>query len=110
MGEKLRIASDNCRWEKHNAGVVKALCEESDLIFLEETMLIGFDNAFLEGLSGDSVYFAVNAMKARDGPLRGRPRGELAILYRKAYSHLISFSFPSDERLQPVCVSCNDQE
>ena len=95
---------------KHNTGAVKALCEKSDLIFLQETMLIDFDNAFLEGLSGDFVSFVVNATKAGDGLLRGRPRGGLAILCRKAYSHLISFPSPSDERLQPVSLHCDDQE
>ena len=93
MGEKLRIA-------------VKALWEESDLIFQQETMLIDFDNAFLEGLSGEFVSFAVNATKAGDGLLRGWPRGRLAILCRKAYSHLISFPFPC--RLQPVCLRCDN--
>ena len=53
MREKLRIASYNCHLVNHNAGVVKALCEESNLIFLQKTMLIDFDNVFLEGLSGD---------------------------------------------------------
>ena len=46
MGEKLRIASYNYHSVKHNAGAVKALCGESDLIFLQKTILIDYDNAF----------------------------------------------------------------
>ena len=79
-------------------------------LFLQETMLIDFGNAFLEGLSGDFISFAVNTTKAGDGLLRGRPRGGLAILCRKAYSHLKSFPFPSDKKLQLVCLRCDDQE
>ena len=68
MGGKLRIA-------------VKALCEESDLIFQQETMLIDFDNAFSEGLSGDFVSFTVNATKADDGLLRGEREAERWVSY-----------------------------
>ena len=88
MNTSLRVVSFNCQGLLSNAHLVRNLCEDYDVICLQETWLVKQDLSLLSNIHPNFTGFGLSAVDLSDGPLVGRPYGGVAILIRNALSHL----------------------
>ena len=79
----MRISSYNCQSSKRNAGGIQLLCNNSDIIFLQEHWLFPSDLPSLNLLHADFVSFGLSSMNVTDGIVLGRPYGGVAVMWRK---------------------------
>ena len=68
------------------------LCDNSDIIFLQEHWLFPADIPSLSKVHSDFMSFGISSMDVTDGIVLGRPFGGVAVMWRK---HLTS-------RVKPV--------
>ena len=80
----LKICSFNCHSLKSSLEEVKSLCNQCDIIFLQETWLASFELTILNSIHDDFVGMGKTAMDSSAGLLKGRPFGGLAILWKKS--------------------------
>ena len=86
--QKFRIASLNVNGVKANIENVKNMCNNFDIILLQETLL-SHDNLNVLGIIDNNFsYAAIPARLPND--LCGRPSGGLAVMWRKNISSHIS--------------------
>ena len=92
----LRIASYNCNSVRtpHSMITVRALCDRNDIVCLQEHMLPHQDLAYLQNIHPDFYGYGTSPVDLRDGPMLGRPRGGLAVLWRKTIAQ--NFTLHSD--------------
>ena len=76
----MRISSYNCQSSKRNTGGIKLLCNNSDVIFLQEYWLFPGDIPSLNQIHADFLSFDVSSMDAGDGLVLGRPYGGVAVM------------------------------
>ena len=88
----LRVASYNCNSVRSSESthVVQQLCATNDIICLQEHMLYRQDLAYLQRIHADFYGAGEPAGDLRNGPVLGRPRGGVAILWRKSLGHVVS--------------------
>ena len=67
---------------------VKELCDQNDIVLLQETWLSERDLYILNQLHCDYYGRGVSAFRTEDGVLTGRPHGDIAILWRKLLSNV----------------------
>ena len=84
MFNTLKVASFNCRNVKSSLSEVTELCNNNDVIFLQETWLMNFDLSMLGLISKDFYARGISAMNIDTGIINGRPYGGLACLWRKS--------------------------
>ena len=89
MEEFLRVSSFNCRNIKSSIDNVRQLCDENDIIFLQETWLTFEELSMLKSVHADFYADGVTAMDTSSGLLLGRPFGGIAILWRKSIGDCI---------------------
>ena len=83
----LRLCTYNCRSIKSSLYDVKLLCDNHDIVFVQEHWLLPFELSMLSSIHSDFHGFGVSAVDTSVDLLVGRPYGGTAILYRK---HLAS--------------------
>ena len=83
MDDNLRITSLNCYGLKTSLYQVYELCEISDIVFLQETLLFSHELSMLSTLHPEFEGMGVSAIDSTSGIITGRPFGGVAILIRK---------------------------
>ena len=79
----LRICSYNCQSVNVEFPVIKNICQNSDIILLQETFLNDNNHGIL-GKIHDNFDYAHVPAKRKHGVSTGRPSGGLAVLWRKS--------------------------
>ena len=80
--EKLRITSYNCRSLKAENEIVSSLLKNSDLVFLQETLINKNTSHLLDSFNSEFQWFYAPAIRNSDS-FQGRSSGGLVIFYRK---------------------------
>nr|XP_053609838.1 uncharacterized protein LOC128674882 [Plodia interpunctella] len=79
-----KFVTFNCKNVKRSVDNIRDLCKEYDIIALQETWLTNEDISFLNTISDDFSSTGVSAMDTSTGPIRGRPYGGVALLWRRS--------------------------
>ena len=88
MSQAIRLVSYNCRGLRNTT--IPSLLNDSDIILLQETFLCKQDLGALNSLSPFFQGTGASPTDASVGLIRGRPRGGVAILYRKTLAKLVT--------------------
>ena len=99
MDDSLRIISLNCYGIKTSLYQVYELCEKSDIVFLQETLLFTHELSILSTLHPDFEGMGVSAIDSPSGIISGRPFGGVAILIRKKLRQYCNLLFYDDARI-----------
>ena len=97
MDNNLRITSLNCYGIKTSLYQVYELCEKSDIVFLQETLLFTHELSILSTLHPDFEGMGVRAIDNTSGIISGRPF--VAILIRKKLRQYCNFLFYDDAQI-----------
>ena len=86
----LRVSSFNCNSLRKHIDIVRQLTANNDIILLQEVLLIDDDSHFIQAIDPDFEFALTPSIWDTEAELAGRPRGGLAILWRKSLN--ITFS------------------
>jgi len=95
----LQISTYNCQSSKRNTGGIHKLCEQSDLVFLQEHWLFPDDLPTLNNIHNDFVSFALSSMDPSLELVAGRPFGGVAVLWRKTLAPYVTPMSFDDDRI-----------
>ena len=95
----IKISSYNCQSSKRNTGGIQKLCDDSDVVFLQEHWLYPEDLPSLNNVHEDFISFAISSMDASSGLTIGRPFGGVGVLWRKALSSYVKPVTYDDDRI-----------
>jgi len=99
---KLRIHSYNCKNLKSSLNEIQEICDQSDILLLQETWLRNSELHLLNQIHPQFCGLGISAMNTESELHLGRPHGGVAIIWRK---HLSEYIFPvnyNDTRLQGI--------
>ena len=85
-----KVCTFNCRSVKYTLPEVQRLCDDHDLVALQEHWLLPNELAILSNVHRDFLACGSSAVDVSDKILIGRPYGGTAILYRKILADRIS--------------------
>lgn len=74
------LLSFNCKNIKRSQECVRALCQQGDIVALQETWLMPDEIPLLGEIHSDFSFTGKSAMDTSAGLVRGRPYGGVAIL------------------------------
>ncbi|XP_077290353.1 uncharacterized protein LOC143914136 [Arctopsyche grandis] len=87
MGDKtITIVSYNCRSFRRTESYISKLCNEADVILLQETWFLEFETVYLRRFHPSFEGTGTSAVDSGNGPLVGRPYGGVGILYKKTFT------------------------
>ena len=82
--ERLRVTTYNCRSVKSSIGAVQKLCNNNDIILLQEHWLLPNEINYLSNIHSDFLAVGSSAVDISVGLLSGRPyMGELLFYIAK---------------------------
>ena len=101
--DSLRFVSFNCNGAMSKLNIIRDICDNSDIVFLQETWAMPNE---LNEFDSISRYHNSHAISAVDPGqlLCGRPHGGLCILWRKDIDHLCRVITFDDNRLLGLMV------
>ena len=99
MFNSLRIMSYNCYGLKSSLVNLYELCEQFDIIFLQETLLFKHELPVLSNIHPEFEGMGISAIDDTSNILTGRPYGGVAILIRKLLRPVCEFEFYDDTRM-----------
>ncbi|XP_053615263.1 uncharacterized protein LOC128678044 [Plodia interpunctella] len=105
-----KLISFNCKSVKRSFEAVQSLCEICDIIVLQETWLYDYDIPLLSSIHENFEYTGKSSMDLSTGPLRGRPYGGLAILWRSGVFDSVSVIECNSDRLSAIKVTLADRQ
>lgn len=101
--------SFNCKSIKRSYLHVRELCKTYDIIALQELWLIPDEIDFLNTIHPDFGYYGISAVDTSAGPLKGRPFGGVAVLWRKSsFANVVPIESHST-RIAAVRVNLTDR-
>ena len=106
MDDNLRITSSNCFGLKTSLYQVYELCEISDIVFLQETLLFSHELSMLSTLHPEFEGMGVSAIDSTSGIITSRPFGGVAILIRKKLRQYCNFIFYDDPQITGLEIKC----
>ena len=83
----MKIVTFNCHGFKSSVQDIILLCEQFDVIILQELWLSSEDVSLLRSIHKAFEAYAVSAMNDQLGIQVGRPFGGIGVLWRKSISH-----------------------
>ena len=95
----LRVASYNSRSVKNSIKDVIGLCDEHDIVCLQEHWLLPSELVLLSNIHNDFYSISSSAVDITSDILLGRPYGGTAILYRKSLCNIIDTLQVSNTRI-----------
>ncbi len=107
---KLRIHSYNCKSLQSSIHEIQELCENSDIILLQETWLRRSELYILNQIHAEFCGSGISAMDTESSIHTGRPHGGLAIMWRKTLSEYITPIDYSDTRIQGIVCTSDDRK
>lgn len=78
----LQICSFNCNSLKNSLSEVNMLCNDSDIIFSQETWLAKFEYPSLNNIHNEFIGLGVSTFDSSQSISKGRPDGGVAMLWR----------------------------
>ena len=101
--KNVRIISFNCAGAINKLPIIRDLCEDGDIILLQETWITPININIFDNLHPE--FFAKSISSVRmDCPLAGRPHGGLSILWRRSLSDKIDIKSYDDPGFwAPLC-------
>ena len=99
--DNLKICTFNCT----SLEEVKELCDQNDIVLLQEIWFSERDLYILNQLHCDYYGRGVSAFSTEDGVLTGRPHGGIAILWRKLLSNVCNVVTYDDPRIMGLEVN-----
>lgn len=100
----VKLISFNCKGIKRSLHDVQSLCNEYDLIALQELWLLPDDIDFLSLINQDFGYHGISAIDTASGPLKGRPYGGVALIWRKSVFSNVSLIDSGSKRIAAIRV------
>ena len=104
--ESIKIASFNCRSIKNSEPEILNLCDENDILLLQETWLSDHDLPYLSTISQDFYAAGISSMDSTASVCKGRPFGGLAsIMWKKYLTDFISIKKYDDDRMMGIEIN-----
>ena len=104
----MKIVTFNCHGLKSSVYDILLLCEQFDVIILQELWLSKEDISLLRSIHKAFEAYAVSAMNDQLGIQVGRPFGGIGVLWRKSISHACTICDLQDNRLLGIAIDTND--
>ena len=101
----ITICSYNCKNLKSYVAEIRSLCDNCDILLLQETWLHEQELSSLAGVHPDFYGRGISSMDLTVCIFRGRPYGGLAILWRKSLGSLCSTSPMNDSRMMALDIN-----
>ena len=101
-----QICSFNCNSLKNSLTEINMLCEQFDIVFLQETWLAKFELSSLNSIHDQFSGLGVSAFDSSKSLLAGRPYGGVAILWKKTLQPCVSAHIIS-ERIMKIDIATN---
>ena len=96
----LHICSFNCHSFKNSLNAITSLCDNYDIVFLQETWLAKFELPLLNQTHKDFLGCGISAFNSSDSLLCGRPFGGLGVLWKKSLQSSIKVLCVSERIMQ----------
>ncbi|KAJ2937577.1 hypothetical protein O0L34_g12975 [Tuta absoluta] len=106
--KELHIITVNCKSLRRNWKFVSDLCNDNDVILLQETWLLPTDLHILQNLHPECDAIGSSSVDTAAGPLVGRPYGGMAIIYKKSLK-ITSTLLCDSTRLSAVEIALSSQ-
>ena len=100
----LKIATFNCRSVKTSVDEVRKLCDDNDIVCLQEHWLLPNELHILSTIHPEFVANGISAVDISKELLVGRPYGGTAILYRQTISKVVNVITCNDSRITGVLI------
>ena len=95
----LRVSSYNCKSSKRNIGGIARLCENSDIVFLQEHWLFPSDLSSLNNVHQDFMSYGISSIDPSDSLILGRPYGGVAVLWKNDLAQFVNPVSFNDDRI-----------
>ena len=96
----IKICSFNCNSLKNSVVEIRELCDQTDVIFLQEIWQSKFELSMLNKVHSDFLGLGVSAMDSGSALLKGRPFGGIAILWKKSLQSYAKVKVISDRIME----------
>ena len=106
----MKIVTFNCHGFKSSVHDIILLCEQFDVIILQELWLSSEDVSLLRSIHKAFEAYAVSAMNDQLGIQVGRPFGGIGVLWRKSISHACTICDLQDNRLLGIDIDTKDSK
>ena len=112
MTEKLNIASYNCHGAVSSLPEIRELCEISHIVCIQKHWLYGEDLKNFHSMHKDYTGTGVSPINPDSGILKGRPFGEVSIMWRKSLDSMITVLDCGDKCkwMCGICVGDDDRK
>ena len=104
----IKVTSFNCKNVKSSVTEIYELCENCDILVLQETWLLDSEIQLLTNLHSDFYAKGISSVNTGDDILRGRPHAGIAILWKKAFGNKCNIVDYNDNRLLGIEVQSSD--
>ena len=108
--EMVRISSYNCKSFKRNVGGVSKLCDNSDIVFLQEHWLFPSDLPLLNNAHKDFMSYGISSIDPSDSLIMGRPYGGVGVLWNSKLASLVRPMSFHDDRIIGLEFSDDNQK
>ena len=106
----IKIASYNCKNVKTSLTDISKLCEDHDVILLQETWLFEHDLCILSKMSNDFYAKGISSMNSNDGLILGRPHGGLCVMWKKTLGNSCKpISYKDESRIMALELKCGQE-
>lgn len=107
LNSDLVLCTYNCHGLKSSINEIKLLCNECNILVLQEHWLLPVELSLLSSIHSDFLSTGNSAVNISNDILIGRPYGGTAILFNKAISPLVSILQSPDPRLTLMSINSN---
>ena len=101
------VSTFNCRGVKSSLSEIRQLCDQSDVVLLQEHWLLPNELDYLSNIHPDFHSHAASAVDLSQGLLAGRPYGGTAVLYRKIMMSSFVTVVTFDPRVCAIQIATN---
>ncbi|KAG7301095.1 hypothetical protein JYU34_015495 [Plutella xylostella] len=105
----ISMASFNCESIKRAHQHVRELCKTNDFIALQEHWLLPHELDYINTIDAEFAYSGSSAVDTSAGPLKGRPYGGVAVLWRKTRFRNVTPLDTGSKRVAAVRVEVADR-
>ena len=110
MGDmnNIRVTSFNCKNYKTSVNEIYELCDNCDILVLQETWLLEVDLSLLSNIHTQFYAKGISSVNVESGILKGRPHGGIAILWKKCFANRCKIIDFQDDKLLGLEVQHKD--
>ena len=107
--DELRLVSFNCNGVKNKLPIIAELCQNADIVLLQETWLLPVDLPLMNSVHKDYNAFPISSVDLGE-LLSGRPYGGLSLLWHKNFEHCCQILNFEDNRILGLTVKTRDRD